>query len=162
MQYVEIPKDFTAIKTKVAFNLTKRQLICFTLAALVGIPVYLVIRKFCSNDIALMVMVAVMLPFFMLAFYEKDGQPLEKLLIRYIRFRQSPKIRVYQTQNMYSFLKSMEAVRKGVTDIGGNKPGTKKQEKTNARTGNQGNRVKKKPKGVKKYKNDHSTNISHK
>ena len=29
MPYVPVPKDLTKVKTKVAFNLTKRQLICF-------------------------------------------------------------------------------------------------------------------------------------
>ena len=36
MPYVPVPKDLTKVKTKLAFNLTKRQLICFSLAALVG------------------------------------------------------------------------------------------------------------------------------
>lgn len=34
MPYVPVPKDLTEVKTKVAFNLTKRQLICFGGAAL--------------------------------------------------------------------------------------------------------------------------------
>lgn len=29
MAYVNVPKDLTKVKTKVLFNLTKRQLICF-------------------------------------------------------------------------------------------------------------------------------------
>ena len=29
MAYVPVPKDLTKVKTKVAFNLTKRQLVCF-------------------------------------------------------------------------------------------------------------------------------------
>ena len=29
MPYVTVPKDVTKVKTKVLFNLTKRQLICF-------------------------------------------------------------------------------------------------------------------------------------
>ena len=39
--YVPIPKDLQKVKTKVAFNLTRRQLIGFTLAGFVGIPMYL-------------------------------------------------------------------------------------------------------------------------
>ena len=35
--YVPIPKDLKKVKTKVAFNLTRRQLIGFTLAGFVGI-----------------------------------------------------------------------------------------------------------------------------
>ena len=37
MAYVNVPKDLTKIKSKVLFNLTKRQLICFGLAALMGV-----------------------------------------------------------------------------------------------------------------------------
>ena len=32
MPYVQVPKDLAKIKTKVAFNLTKRQIICFSIA----------------------------------------------------------------------------------------------------------------------------------
>ena len=34
MAYVPVPKDLTKVKTKVAFNLTKRQLVCFGCGAL--------------------------------------------------------------------------------------------------------------------------------
>ena len=40
MPYVPVPKDLTKVKTKVAFNLTKRQLIFFSIAGAVGLPVY--------------------------------------------------------------------------------------------------------------------------
>ena len=35
---VQIPKDLSKVKTKVFFRLTKRQLICFSLAAFIGVP----------------------------------------------------------------------------------------------------------------------------
>ena len=38
MPYVQVPKDLTKVKTKVAFNLTKRQLICFSAAIAVAAP----------------------------------------------------------------------------------------------------------------------------
>ena len=38
MAYVTIPKDLSKVKNKVAFNLTKRQLICIGIGAAVGIP----------------------------------------------------------------------------------------------------------------------------
>lgn len=44
MPYVPVPKDLTKVKTKLAFNLTKRQLICFSLAGLVDLPVYFFTR----------------------------------------------------------------------------------------------------------------------
>ena len=40
MAFVPVPKDLNRVKTKVMFNLTKRQLICFALAAAAGVPVF--------------------------------------------------------------------------------------------------------------------------
>ena len=36
LPYVPVPKDLTKVKTKVAFNLTKRQLVFFSIAGAVG------------------------------------------------------------------------------------------------------------------------------
>ena len=36
MAFVSVPKDLTKVKNKIIFNLTKRQLICFGIAAAVG------------------------------------------------------------------------------------------------------------------------------
>ena len=103
MAYVPVPKDLTKVKTKVALNLTKRQLIFFSLAAVVGIPFYLFMRKPIGSSIAAILMVTVMLPFFFMAMYEKDGLPLEKVVKNIIRARfLRPGIRPYQTQNIYA------------------------------------------------------------
>lgn len=75
MAYVEVPKDLSRVKTKVMFNLTKRQLICFTAAALVGIPVYFLLRAYIGVSAAALTMIFLVLPFFLLAIYEKNGQP---------------------------------------------------------------------------------------
>ena len=80
MPYVPVPKDLTKVKTKVAAGLTKRQLICFSLAALVGLPVYFLTRGAIGNSAAVLLMIGLMMPFFFFAMYEKDGQPAEKLL----------------------------------------------------------------------------------
>ena len=40
MAYVPVPKDLNAVKTKVLFNLTKRQLICFGSGAAVAVPLF--------------------------------------------------------------------------------------------------------------------------
>ena len=77
--YVPIPKDLNAVKSKVAFNLTKRQLLCFGGAALVGVPLFFLLRNYTSSSAATICMIVVMLPFFLLAMYEKNGQPLEKV-----------------------------------------------------------------------------------
>ena len=61
MAYVPVPKDLTKVKTKVALNLTKRQLIFFSLAAVAGIPFYLFMRKPIGSSIAAILMVTIML-----------------------------------------------------------------------------------------------------
>ena len=55
--YVPVPKDLTKVKTKLAFNLTKRQLICFSLAGLVGLPVYFFTRGAIGNSAAVLLMI---------------------------------------------------------------------------------------------------------
>ncbi|HDX1004923.1 TPA: PrgI family protein [Pasteurella multocida] len=78
MAYVPIPKDLKKVKTKVAFNLTKRQLIGFSIAGLVGIPVYLFMRKVVPNDIAVICLIVSTLPIFFITLFEKDGLTFER------------------------------------------------------------------------------------
>ena len=79
MPYVNVPNDLSKIKTKIAFNLTRRQLICFGGAAAVGIPVYLLTRHALGGTGAMFLMIALMLPAFFMAMYERDGLPFEKV-----------------------------------------------------------------------------------
>ena len=105
MAYVPVPKDLTKVKTKVMFNLTKRQLICFTGGALIGVPLFFLLRKPTGNSVAAMCMMLVMLPFFMLAMYEKHGQPLEKIVGNILKVAViRPKQRPYQINNFYAVL----------------------------------------------------------
>ena len=102
MAYVSVPKDLTKVKNKLAFNLTKRQLICFGIAALIGLPVYFLTRGVIGNSNAATVMVFLMLPAFLFAMYEKDGMPLEKVLKNMIMVKfKRPAIRRYETDNIY-------------------------------------------------------------
>ena len=78
MAYVPVPKDLDKIKTKVAFNLTKRQLIGFAVAALIGIPVYLTVKKYLPNDISLIFLLIFTFPVFYITFFDKDGLTFEK------------------------------------------------------------------------------------
>ena len=41
MAYVTITKDLTEVKDKVAFGLTKRQIVCFSLGGIAGVGTYL-------------------------------------------------------------------------------------------------------------------------
>lgn len=118
MPYVTIPKDLSRIKNKLVFNLTKRQLISFSLAGGIGMPFYLFSRSVIGGDVAAFLMIALMLPFMAFGVYEKDGQPLEKILYHMIRARfLLPRIRVYQTDNLYSALERQAKIDKEVMEI---------------------------------------------
>ncbi|PNP92561.1 PrgI family protein [Listeria newyorkensis] len=118
MPFVPVPKDLTKVKTKVAFNLTKRQLICFSIAAVIGIPSYLFLKQHISTDLAAIAMVIIMLPLFFVALFEKDGQAFEKLARNYIRSRFLKKRkRVYHTKNYYKILERQNQLIKEVMPI---------------------------------------------
>ena len=78
MPYVNVPNDLSKIKTKMAFNLTKRQLVCFGGAAAVGIPSYLLARSSIGNTGAMFLMLAVMLPAFCWRCMSVTGSPLKR------------------------------------------------------------------------------------
>lgn len=95
MAYVQIPKDLSNVKTKVAFNLTKRQLIGFAVAGLIGIPTYLKTRIALGNDLAVFLMLIITIPIFFVVFYEKDGLSCERYLkYVYLHEKHQPKVRV--------------------------------------------------------------------
>ena len=101
MAYVKIPKDLSRVKTKVALNLTQRQLIGFSIAGLLGFPTYLLCKNFLSTDISMILMSIVILPILFATLYEKDNQPFEKHLAYILRFHKSKKIRIYQAKTTY-------------------------------------------------------------
>ena len=113
MPYVNVPNDLSKVKTKMALNLTKRQLICFGCAAAVGIPSYLLARGTLGNTGAMFLLMGVALPAFLLAMYEKDGLPFEKVVHNIIRAKfLRPGVRHYQTENIYAPFTGRGAVRK--------------------------------------------------
>ena len=61
MAFVPVPKDLNRVKTKVMFNLTKRQLICFSVAAVVGLPLFFLVKKSGNVSLAALTMIGVML-----------------------------------------------------------------------------------------------------
>lgn len=109
MAYVNVPNDLSKVKNKLAFNLTKRQLVCFGIAAAVGIPTYLFTRTGIGNMGAMLLMIAIMLPCFLFAMYERDGLPFEKVLRNMIRSTFLwPRVRPYKTENFYAHLNGKE------------------------------------------------------
>lgn len=115
---VAVPKNLSGIKTKVALNLTKRQIICFSGAALIGVPTYFLTRGVIGTETGAILMVAVMLPFFFFAMYERDGFPAEKLLYLMIRQRfLLPGIRRFKSENIYQQLEEREQIKREVLGL---------------------------------------------
>lgn len=118
MAYVSIPKDLNTVKTKVLFNLTKRQLVCFGCGAAIGVPLFFLTKAHTGVSTAAICMILVMLPFFLLAMYERNGQPLEKILRNIIRVCfLRPKQRPYETNNFYAVLERQDRLDKEVYQI---------------------------------------------
>lgn len=116
--YISVPRDLTKVKSKVMFNLTKRQLICFGVAALIGVPTFFLLKSIGSTSMAAMGMMVVMMPLFFLAMYEKNGQPLEVFMGHFIQANFTrPKIRPYQTDNYYAALMREIQAEKEVEEI---------------------------------------------
>lgn len=118
MAYVTVPKDLTKVKSKVLFGLTRRQLVCFGAAALIGVPLFFLLRKTTGSSTATVCMIVVMLPLFLLAMYERHGQPLEVVvgqIIQTVFIR--PKERPYQTDNFYAAVERQIQVEKEVRKV---------------------------------------------
>lgn len=117
MAYVSVPKDLTKVKNKVAFNLTKRQMICIGIAAAIGLPFYFLTRNVLGTSNSATIMVLLMLPAFMFAMYEKDGMHLEQVLMNIITVKfLKPDIRRFETDNLYEQepkKESVQPVKKG-------------------------------------------------
>ena len=118
MAYVTIPKDLSRIQSKVLFGLTKRQVIYFGAAAIIGVPLFFLAKASLGTTTAALCMILVMLPFFLFALYEKNGQTLEVILGHLIQCKFiRPKRRIYQTNNAYSALVRQAKLEKEVRAI---------------------------------------------
>lgn len=118
MAYVTVPKDLTKIKSKVLFGLTKRQLACFSPAVLIGVPLFFLLKGSAGISAASFCMILVMLPFFLLGMYERNGEPLEVIAKHFIRTKfLLPKERPYQTNNFYAALMRQNRLEKEVKAI---------------------------------------------
>ena len=116
--YIPVPRDLTRVKSKILFNLTKRQLICFGAAALIGVPSFFLIKSIGSTSLAAMCMIIIMIPMFLLAMYERDGQPLEVIAKHFIETKFiRPKVRPFKTDNYYEVLKRAAQAEKEVESI---------------------------------------------
>ena len=120
MAYVTIPKDLSRVQSKVLFGLTKRQVICFGAAAVIGVPLFFLTKETLGTTTAALCMILVMLPFFLFAMYQRNGQPLEVFLGHLIQNKFiRPKVRIYQTNNLYSALVRQYELEQEVRKIAG-------------------------------------------
>lgn len=123
--YVKVPKDLTQIKNKIAFNLTGRQLACFSCALIIGLPIYFLFKDY-NSTLAMILMMCAMIPFFLLGMYEKDGLPAEKILKYFVKFKF-----LYNKKRIYKLESEVEKCASKTNKQQANKGGTtKKSNKT--------------------------------
>ena len=116
--YIPVPRDLSRVKSKILFNLTKRQLLCFGTAAAIGLPSFFALKAVANTSVAALGMILIMLPLFLLAMYEKDGQPMEVVARHFIETKFiRPKIRPYKTDNYYEVLLRAAEAEKEVEKI---------------------------------------------
>ena len=116
--YISVPRDLTTVKSKIIFNLTKRQLLCFGAAALIGVPSFFLLKNVATTSLAALGMIIIMLPLFFLGMYEKNGMPCEVLVKQFITAKFiRPKNRPYQTNNYYMLLMRQAQAEKEVKKI---------------------------------------------
>ena len=116
--YIAVPRDLTKVKSKVFFNLTKRQLICFGCAVSIGVPAFFLLKQVVSSSTSTFLMMAIMMPFFLLAMYERNGQHLEVRMRHFVEsaFLRSKK-RLYKTNNPYKVLQQRIETEKEIREI---------------------------------------------
>lgn len=118
MAFVPVPRDLAQVKAKVFFNLTLRQIICFGGGLLIGLPLFFILKTMLPSSTAAILMILVMLPCFLFGMYERNGQPLEKVLHSFIQSRfVRPKKRPYRTENLYAALTRQAQLNKEVKRI---------------------------------------------
>ena len=128
---VAVPKDLSGIKTKVAQNLTKRQIICFSGAIITATPTYFLTRNMLGTSGSTFLLMLVAMPFFFFAMYSRDGFPAEKILMFMIRQKfLTPGIRPYKSQNLYARLEDKERIRKEVHYLEEQKRGGRKENRS--------------------------------
>ena len=116
--YIPVPRDLSRVKSKILFNLTKRQLLCFGTAAAIGLPSFFALKTVANTSVASLGMILIMMPLFLLAMYEKDGQPMEVIAKHFIETKFiRPKVRPYRTDNYYEVLLRAAEAEKEVEGI---------------------------------------------
>ena len=106
MAFVPVPGDLEVIKSKVIGGLTARQAICFLIALVLGILVFIGLGYFdLSTDIKTIAVCLTASPFAFIALYKKDGLVAEQFVKQYfnVKFKR-PSVRVYKNNNIYRLI----------------------------------------------------------
>lgn len=127
-------KDITKIKKKEIGKFTKRQIVFFIIAGVVGIPVFFFLRPLIGSSTALMIMVTIMMPFFIMAIYEKNGVPAEVIIQRKIHFMyKQKKIRPYKIENSDTRKMEIAEIKKEIRELERKGNGGKESKSTQKR-----------------------------
>ncbi len=83
---VSIPKELKTIKSKLFLGLTKRQLIGFSIALAISLPVFFLLKSF-SLDVALYGLFFTACPAIFATIFTKDGMPAETWIKLYLEYK---------------------------------------------------------------------------
>ena len=99
--YVKIPKDLNDIKEKFIMGFTKRQVICFGIGLVIGLPVFFLTKAALGMSGAIFAMGACAAPAILCGLYRKNGVFLEKQVKFIYEYFTRPRKRYYKTTNIY-------------------------------------------------------------
>jgi hypothetical protein len=93
--YVQIPKDLNDIKQKFMFNLTKRQVVSFSIGFAVGVPLFFLTRNIVGLSGGIMIMGCCAAPALICGLYKKNGIYFEQVILNMVRYFRRPRKRIY-------------------------------------------------------------------
>ena len=99
--YVKIPKDLNDIKEKFIMGFTKRQVICFGIGLVIGLPVFFLTRTALGMSGAIFAMGACAAPAILCGLFKKNGVFLEKQVKFIFEYFIRPRKRYYKTTNIF-------------------------------------------------------------
>ena len=99
--YVKIPKDLNDIKEKFIMGFTKRQVICFGIGLVIGLPVFFLTRTTLGMSGAIFAMGACAAPAILCGLFKKNGVFLEKQVKFIFDYFTRPRKRYYKTTNIF-------------------------------------------------------------
>lgn len=121
MAYINMTKDFSNVKMNIpGLRITKRQLIAVTVAAIIGLPVFYVLRYKIGADLTIAVL-GIMIsggPAAFIILFKKDNLGMEKHIkyfyeSHFVRNTDRP----YQVDNLYDLLQEEEKLKQEVEQI---------------------------------------------